>query len=356
MAKVFEFIFKYRRLVIVTYCVAVISLAISLYERSGRLTTDILNEQMLHRQQIVSRAGASHVSDVLEDWGRDLAFFATTSNTSIVDDKKRTAVLQQYITKYDSSIVSGVILTNSKGVVITNVNQIGLVDTGRDVSDRDYFKWAENAKSGDFFYGNPIKSRIGYTKDKEILTATTPIFKNGKFFGALTAVVDINKFADRYFEPLKVTDQTRIYLVDSAGKIVYSQYPQLQSANYFDSLNGINYPKKEESIKKFKDALMSNSEGKIIVDLPNQETKKIDTFLIAYSPVALGHGPTYKLAIATPVEQTYFFTGQVFNVQFRALSVFILIIVGFAILNLTILKLVKYHAYERGFKKGRGQI
>lgn len=357
MERIIRKIYKYKRFLIVFYTVLAIGLGIRLYLSSGNIIDGVMNEQMLHRQQIVSRVASSNVNDFLEDWGFDLSFVSNLIDPSRDSVSEMQKTLFDYISKYESPVISGVIVTDKNGIVIVNANRSGVVDTGKDVSDREYFKWAKSASAHQVHFGEPVVSRVGMTEGREILPLSTPLLNNGKFIGVMTAVVDMRAFADKYFEPLKITDRTRIYLVAKDGKVIYSQFSNLRNQNYLELLDKLpDYPNKKRSIESFKQTLLSDSEGKLIVDLPNQETGKIDTFLVSYSPVSLGENSSYKLAIATPVEESYFFTWQIFNNQFRALTVFIAIIVGYAILNVTIVKISSKKAYERGLQEGRNKI
>jgi len=48
----------------------------------------------------------------------------------------------------DTGLISGIIITNRNGVVEHNSNILGLPDVGGDLSDRDYFLWAQGQLAG----------------------------------------------------------------------------------------------------------------------------------------------------------------------------------------------------------------
>lgn len=354
MKKFYNFIFKSRHSAVTLFSVFAILMATRVYFASGKLLSDKFNEQMLHREQIVARVGASHVNDLLEDWGYDAVIFSSVISNEMNNKTGLQRDLEFIIGKYKNTSVIGAIVTDKNGIVLADANSEGVVDTGKDLSGREYFKWAKSASSGDVSFSEPLESKIGATKGNEIIVVTTPITSNnGGFLGVSAFAVDLNDFAARYLKPLQITEETRIYLIDKQGKLIYSQYRDLQGKNYFDSLNKIDFKGKEEAIDMLKKSLGSGYEGKIIVDLPNVEKNEIDRFLISHSPVMVHGEAKYVLAIATPIAQSNIFTIPIYANQFRVLVVFILIVIGFAIIEVTVTAIVTRKAYENGYRKGR---
>lgn len=353
MKKLLKFIFYSKHSALTIYTIIVVTMAIRLFYQSGKLASDVFNEQMLHRQTIVARIGAHHINDLLEDWGYDLVIFASNISSSHYDSNSMQSDFHNLISKYGNTAVTGGIITNKNGIVIANANRVGVKDLGKNVSDRDYFEWAKNANEGSFFYGKPRISQIGASVGNEVITASTPVVRNNVFQGAITFAVDVREFAQRYLDTLKITDQTRIYLLDKNGNIVYSQYSPLEGVNYIEELNKLEFLNKENSLNKLKVALASNSEGKIIVDLPNQETGELDTFLISHSPVVVRGNTSYTLAVATPVSQSDYFVWPFYNNQFQALVVFTFIILGYAIIEITVVAITNRKSYEKGYIKGK---
>lgn len=62
------------------------------------------------------------------------------------------------------------------------------------------------------------------------------------------------------------------------------------------------------------------------------------------------------LIVTTPVEDANAFMGTIYNNHLAVLVFFILVVLGYAILDVTKVWYAERLSYERGYKKGRGKV
>jgi hypothetical protein len=251
------------------------------------------------------------------------------------------------MSEYKDAPIAGVIIGNSKGVVVANYNWSGIDDIGKDVSDRDYYVWSKDASYGDFFYGNPVNSRIGASSGQQIITLTTPLYTKNKYSGFVTFAINGDGFSRRYLEPIKFTDTTAVFLVDSNGKVFYSDNKQLVGINIIEDMG---YG--PEGL--IKEVLASGKENKFSMSMPlgGAEVRQL---LVSTYPVTIKGKPQSYLMIATPSDHTNLFVAPIYDNQVHALVVFVLISIGFAIIEITTVAITSKKSYEKGYRKGREQ-
>lgn len=192
--------------------VLVLSVGVGLYLKQGLSTQKSLIEQMAHRQQVISRSGMLSIKQFLTDFGKSLALFSN-------DDDMKT-----FVDVWSDSSVESLSLLNSKGSVIYNYNSAGSTNyVGVNFSDRDYFKWAKTAKPGEYFIGNPIIAKTGLSAGSYIIPFACPVFDPlGKFEGVLATGIKIDNIIQKFSNPLKISTNTLVFLLDANGNIVFS--------------------------------------------------------------------------------------------------------------------------------------
>ena len=306
--------------------VAVLTLAATLvYLRLSAISQKALVEQILHREQVISRAGARAMEVFVKDLQSSIAALA---------DDPTPVKLQKFVAGSQPGPVAGVIITDSEGKVKLSVNREAVpLEPGTSVANHDYFAWAKTASSGEVDLGQPIVSKVGASKGKYILPVSTPIVKAGQFQGVLTVAVLLEDLTSRYLEPLKLSEETRIYLLNPEGVIL--------------SKDG------EQSIAEgLNQALAAGKEQKLdLVLADEQRAGRLTRFLIAAAPIELKNCH-WLLAVISPVEEAH-----LFSVPFRqsfswALILFLLIIFILSIFGILYTKIVHQDAYEEGYSDG----
>ncbi len=271
-----------------------------------------ITQELLNRKLTFARAEAANLVSFFEAFGNSLAVTAQSENIKS-RNAKTLSKMDTFVDQWrDSGLVGGIILTDRSGVVRFNANISGTRDTGRSLADRDYFAWAKSrAKVGEYFVGQPVVSRLGATKGEVIVPVAASVGQKSSFSGVLAAAIRLRPLADRYLEALRVSDSTRIFLVDQNGKILYSKLsPDKVEASIFASLPEL--------------------EGKFTPGLEGQF--KGEENLIAFAPVLLGD-QNWSVIMALPVSEVTSRTTPAFIRQLAVLLLVYLSLLLFAALT-----------------------
>lgn len=248
----------------------------------GRITHESILKQLYYSESIVSKAQASNIMAFFHDYGDSIAVLGQLKSMERMDEtslQDMELFMQQWL---DSGLVSGVALTDKNGIVVYNSNDEGKGETGINLSDRDYFKWAAaQTEEGKYIVGKPVVSRFGASKGKVIVPLATPVFKDGEFVGIMASSVRLRALTSRFLGFLKISDSMTIYLVESDGSLIFNNK---KVGDY-----GLN----------LFDAYLSSLRGKIVLDKSGYITTKTD--IVSYLPVNL-EGQNWALITVTPFD------------------------------------------------------
>ena len=252
-------------------------------------------EQILFKQEVAAKAGSKLISVFIENLSFQISIFATRPSIVSPNPQDTPKALKALVEGMDETPMTGAILTDSQGIVLYGFEKPGPMAGGEDVFDREYFKWAKTAKEGDKYIGAPVISRLGFSKGQYIVPLAAPVIKEGKFNSVLVTAFFVDELRAQYLDELKISGNTRIYMIDKEGIVISSPTEKLLGLNYFDYTKDLNIDR-----EALRSALASDTAGTIDIYLPD-ETKNgtLTRFLIGYVPIVVG-GSRWLLAIATP--------------------------------------------------------
>lgn len=347
MIKTFK---KNRSLVLIVVIFTLTSTLMFLLLR--QTANKVIAEQILHREQVVSRSGAQAIGLFINDLNQETQILS--NNVSFVSDDKKALekLLDDFVASYQPGPVSGVILTDKEGEVISNINRQKLpLETGVSLADRDYFIWAKTARPSETFFGKSVKSRIGASKSKYVLPIATPIIRNNQFDGVMTVGVIWEDLAKRYLDSLRFSEKTRVYLIKSDGTILYSVDKELWGVNFVDRVRVSGIKNSQATAEILLATLAANQESKLDIYLPDERTKKPDRFLIAATPINL-RDKRWMLVIASPEIEARMFFGQFNKVHGLVLEWMLLMLISLMALVILYTRLIFRDAYEEGYSEG----
>lgn len=243
-----------------------------LYTAFAFLIKSIVTEQQLKRQQLIARAQGANIAPFFQMLGESVASLAQINSVKNWNGGT-THDLDVFVERWRSSgLIAGVVLIDSKGTVQFNANVLGAPDIGASLADRGYFLWAKNQeREGDYFIGQPVKSRLGASKDTIIIPVASPVFQNDVFNGVIVAAVSLQALADRYLQEMQVSDQKSVYLLDDRGTLLFSR----SSSDLSDAIREKLTPAQTGSLQ-------------------------IGEYLVAYSPLLMGnHTWTFVVVSST---------------------------------------------------------
>lgn len=254
---------------------SIIFLSAAFYLILIHATKSSVSEQLMLRELTVAKAIAGNLQSTFEVIGNSTAFRAQLKNKDIKDE---TLVhdMEVFMDQWrDSGLISGIILTDNKGIVRFNTNITRVSDIGADVSDRGYFSWAKTqTEEGKYYVDLPRESRLGASKGQMIIPVASPVITNGAFTGVYVTAVKLNPLTERFLETIKISNQTNVYLIDHNKDVLYSSTDS-------EALS--------EDIKKE-------------FDFNNEGSFRDDGRLFAYAPVLLAD-QRWLIAVASPYEE-----------------------------------------------------
>ena len=213
-------------------------LAISFYLMLGRGAAAALTEQLLHREQVITRSGAKYLESYFAVVSRSVVVLANSEDLKEQGTNTHT-LLNKFIDTWTDTSFVGVLVADSEGIVQYTGNRARISSQGESVRDREYFNWALDAKEWDVKVFSPVISRLGETRGKYIIPIAAPILDGGgSFKGVATAAVLISDLAHDYVAPLQISDQTRSYLVAENGEVWFGSGGDLVGKNVLDELTG----------------------------------------------------------------------------------------------------------------------
>ena len=340
------------KLLIIVIIISVAGASIDFWIMGKRVEAS-LAEQMLHRQQVVARAGAQSIEDFLASVGSSVSSYAQFEK--VIEGKEGAQDrLNLFVKRWFDTPVFSIALTDSEGIVVVSANRQGVGQTGVSIADRDYFQWSrDKALPDEVFIGQAIYGRFGSVEDEYLIPVASGVFSEGKFKGVLIATVVISELTKVYLNDLKIDEETRIYLIDASGNMLHAPHEKFIGANYFDYLASVDYKGKEEAVEQLWQAATATEEGKVDVSLPNELTGEIDRFLISHSPVKYQEGGYWALAVASPINTALAFFPQ-FNTSLIEILVFIIfVVIVLSCLAILVIRLAQREAFYEGFTRGR---
>ena len=297
----------------------------------GRSVREALVEQMLHREQVISRSGATSVGGFVDLIDNALIVLSKTQDV-IVQDQRSQKILEEFVFYWEKTSVVEAAIFNKDGklLFVGNKAKTGFVAEPF-VADRDYFIASVQAKSGEVFVGKPILPRFGAFQEELLVPISTPIFDKGEFKGVLVAGLLLSKLTDDYLSPLKISPQTEVYILSGEGEIIYAPFKEIVGKNIFEYISEKPFLGSGVLMKGIKESLARGGEGKLDIVYPKSVTNlAFKRRLIAYSPIKIKDRYLF-LAVATPIEDALAFIGPIYTKEMAVLVITFLAIIIYAV-------------------------
>lgn len=328
----------------------------------------MLVDQMLHREQVIARAGADSIEAFLELAGNSLILEARGPRIIEVGGNTQKE-LDNFIADWEDTPFVETILTDEEGEVlfVANREKTG-TKTGVSVSDRDYFLAAKKAQPGEVFAGKPILPRLGAYEGQFLLPLATPVYKDNEFRGVLGMAILLSELNRTFLDPLKISQETKIHLVDKEGVFLATHIPELTGVNFFEYLEENPFPGSDLLIERFKaefEKAVEKEEGKLVYTRNELADKtNLRQWLLAYSVIHLEGSPgqseeTHQhwiLAVETPKEDALAFYPPFYSNQVAALVFVLFFILTIVMVLILALRMAKKESYLKGFAHGRDNI
>jgi len=314
-------------------------------------TEALLVEQMQHREQLAARIAANSVNNFFNLVDKSL--LTLSKNSHIVDNNPDVEnLLEEFSNDFKGTPVIGAYFVNVNGVIKYQAENMleELSALGVDVSDRDYVVKAKKIEKGGIITGKPILARLPNAA-LYIIPISTPIFVNGAYNGTLVAPVYLKKLAEDYLDPAKISDNTKVYLLDSRGTMLYAPYEDYIGKSYFDVLQASGTEGLEESEKLLKGALVAGVEGKLDMEflgIDKEGEIVLQRYILAHVPIFHEDEETrWTLGVATPVTDVFEFYGSTRKMLAGGTLLIVVTIFTFAATTVFLVKVAQKGAHKK---------
>lgn len=311
-----------------------VTLGTMVYMLLGKGAEQQIVEQVFLREQTVTKAGAVAIESFLTLAGRSLALVG--ENDTIQNFKPGSeAILKRFVQKWKGTSIVGVSVANDLGVVNLTVNQDGTkAGEGVSIADRDYFSRAKASNDEQIIIGNAVISRLGQSKGHFVAPLIASMHdEKGKFLGVVVSSTILEELTKYYVEPLKISDRTGVYLVADDGTILYSSFGPEVEENLPAYIRKHPFLGSEVIAKKVEAGLKKGEGGKLDLVIPTNRNQPWTWkhHLLAYSPINIGEGRYWYVALTTPVDDARQYMGPIYVRIVGTYLVVFLALLGYAV-------------------------
>lgn len=209
------------RLIFFICLIALSSSAMFLYYVNFFTSQNLLISQMQRRQLVINRAGKLAVNQFFTMTQMQVIGLASVPDIINQVPGRTQEVLDEVFQTHTGtqSPLFALVFINSSGTItaISDVAQ-SKATIGQNFADREYFIWTKDVShKGQVYLSDPFISRGRLTQGKAIFVMTSPVFSaNGKYQGAIGAVISFDSFVDTYLKPLSES-QPELWFVARDG-------------------------------------------------------------------------------------------------------------------------------------------
>ncbi|MBI4100795.1 hypothetical protein HY439_03600 [Candidatus Microgenomates bacterium] len=299
------------------------------------------------RALILARAGSVAIADFLRSRKGELSLLsqdreiASLSNKELIRHR-----FEGIVDNLVDSPVSALLRIDKEGKIALLVNKERINSgEGGDVSDRDYFIWAQQERNqGKFYVGQPVFPRGGAHQGEMIFTLATPVFHNDQFDGVILYSFLISQFVEKYVLPLRLFEETRAFIVTDEGILIGGRIKELFGKNLIDYAKEKKWEGWESYVSGLEKGLREEGVGEWYFSDPNEQ--KSARRVVAFTPIKID-GTKISLFIATPLNVAIGPWSNFSQNQNFVLSVFILALLA------VIFWIIAFHlAWRDGFMDG----
>lgn len=279
-----------------------LSLGTFLYWRNAKTAE---KGQILATQQrslVLARAGALAISQFLTSRKSELLLLAQHPIIASLSDKEAArGQLEVLVDSLSQMPVADIARIDKEGKVALVINKERITQgEGVDVSDREYFIWAKEAKNrGKFFVGEPLFPRSGAHQKELVIIMATPTYFNDQFSGVILFGLLASGFTEKYVLPLRIHEKTHALLVTDKGILIGGEMKELLGKNLIDYAKEREWSGWESYPTTLTKAAEAEGAGEWFFAAPGEAgpTREI----VAFTPIKID-GAKMALLIANPEE------------------------------------------------------
>ena len=167
-----------EKLISTVFIIFLITVACLLYWFSLKRTQATLDDEFLHREQVIVRSGSLSISQFMGTLGKNVSNLAEDMSEDQSDGQSQSELqdnLSRFMNSWGGTPVAAVFFADKNGKVIFDENRDGIPAVGGSAADKATYIWAKTANAGEYLIGDPLVGTIGYSKGKYIIPVASPV-------------------------------------------------------------------------------------------------------------------------------------------------------------------------------------
>lgn len=313
-----------------------------------RIEEDLVERQKGH-DLLLARAGARAVGNLLEEVEIHLLLLA--KNPDLIKGREKEgraamSLLADHLGEWEG-LRAGVSRVDKEGKIVWGANTEGsLKQIGMDVSDRDYFTWAqEQGEAEKVFFSGPMAARGGINEGKMVIMMASPLLDEGIFNGLVMVNFSVEELGEKYVLPLALSGDSKVSLLSEGGEIVSSSETELLGKNLKECVG-------EETAANLCKIILEKKEESLLYNCRLALGKEMMGTL---APIKK-EGEAWSLMVSFPYEKLL---GERFSLRVLEFFALLTVFSGLVLLILVFvlgLRISERQGFTKGFKDGRNGI
>lgn len=347
--------FSYKLNLLLIFCaVFFISSTVYLYRRALILMDTAGSNQAKLHELALAKTGAKSIETLFDLTGNSLQLIANNQNV-IKFDPDSQKILDNFFLGFQQTPVSSLFITDASGIIRLTANTTKSQSiVGTSIASTTYYTWATNAVLNSMYVDKPTFKIVGTDKNKgnNVISLVTPIVNQGEFQGVVVAEILLSELSRQYFDPLKVSESTHIFILNTQGIFLYATYPDWIGLSLIDYINKTPF----EGSTQLKDFITSSldqlQEGTTETIWPQFQSGMPTLYVVTYAPIQFVN-QKFLLLLTTPKVEIWQTFTQVYQNQIALLVLLLMIVAFFSAILLLGIRLAQREAFQKGFVMGR---
>lgn len=278
------------RNVLVLVLVAGVSLVVLLSFSSEREVVWAEATRVGTDKQVIASAGAKRMEEFFQRVEVDLHTLAQTDAVVGLESSEARRIMEGVVDRYAATPLLSLVRVDAGGRVTVSVNRQRLaVGEDIDVSDRDYFVWAEAQRQDTaVFLSAPLAARAGPKEGEKVVIIAVPVTKGEEFDGLLFASLGLQTLVSDYAANLAVYQGTEVLILDQDERILAGFLRQDVSGRKVGEIVKSRSVEQQQAYARVVDDMLNgvNSWAEVEISLPGGDGAQ--PWIAGFAPVEFG--------------------------------------------------------------------
>lgn len=299
-------------------------------------------------KRVVALAGAKRLEEFFQRAEADLSIFAHTAVEMDINNKESRELIGKIVKRYEGAPLADMVLVNKEGKSVLLADPTGVREAkGIDLSDREYFVWAQKQDDEkSVFLTMPLIARGGFSEGQKAIAVVKPVFSRGIFNGVVVESINFDRLVSDYAASLVVYGGSKVMLLDEDGELLIGE---MSGKNIREITKECCVDSHEEYVALL-DELVSGKNS--WVELEMFSGKRGEKWIAGFAPVNFG-GRQWTIVVMVSQDEVF---GRLDKFQQRVRLSIVVIgigVVAVGLLSILAMRQAQSVWFERGFYSGQ---